>query len=171
MILPAQTIRKLCLPYNNGVPRVARFPLIWPFCERTRHNGVTHGLSPNGYDLRIAEDILLYPGAAVDVDTVERLNLPNDICGRPEIKSTWSRRPLWISQIGTNADAGWRGIFRCEILMHPAAHPPQIPFVIKSGTGLVHMIFERLEEPTEQPYAGKYQDQQQDQNAIFERDS
>jgi dCTP deaminase len=41
MIIPAQTLRKI--------------KPVEPFCERTQHNGMTFGLGPAGYDVRIAE--------------------------------------------------------------------------------------------------------------------
>jgi len=48
MILPAQEIRRWC-----ALPA----PLIWPFVERSIHNGMTFRLSPAGYDVRIAETV------------------------------------------------------------------------------------------------------------------
>ena len=45
MILPAQTIR--------------RIKPVSPFCERTRYNGMTFGLGPAGYDVRIAETVVI----------------------------------------------------------------------------------------------------------------
>src|SRR5271157_2324920 len=165
MILPAQTIRKLC-DYTAFPTR----PMIYPFCERTVYNGVTHGLSSNGYDVRIAEDIVLWPGGAVDVDTMEVFAMPLDICARPACKSTWARFPYRISQIGTPIEAGWRGILRLELQMHLCAEPPGGVLHLAAGTGVVQILFERLEEPTEQPYpeSGKYQDQKPNQNAILE---
>ena len=48
MILPAQIIRHI--------------KPITPFFERTKSNGMTFGLGPAGYDIRIAEDIELNSG-------------------------------------------------------------------------------------------------------------
>jgi deoxycytidine triphosphate deaminase len=166
MILPAQTIRQYCNPLDENLR--AHRPMISPFCERTRHNGVTHGLSSNGYDTRIAEDIVLYPGSAVDVDTIERFDMPLDVCGRPSVKSTWARFPYRMLQIGTVIEAGWSGILRLEISMHPTAEPPGGVLQIPAGTGVVQVLFERLEAPTKQPYDGKYQNQSSGQDAIFE---
>ena len=45
MILPAQAIRKI--------------KPVSPFCERTCHNGMTFGLGPAGYDVRIAETVVV----------------------------------------------------------------------------------------------------------------
>lgn len=147
MILPAQTIRAL--------------GILSPCCERTKENGVTYGLSPAGYDLRIANDIRLWPSSSVRVDAIERFNMPNDVMGLLFTKSTWAR--LHIEQAGSVVEPGWRGVLRLEINMHFGTEPIEI----KAGTGMVQVVFHRLEAPTEMPYAGKYQDQPRDQNAIF----
>jgi dCTP deaminase len=151
MILPAQTIRRL--------------GLISPLAERTRFEGVTHGLGPAGYDLRIASDIHIWPGHSVRVDAVERLNMPLDVMGFLLSKSTWAR--LHVESSGTIVEPGWRGVLRLEINMHSGLAPVHI----KAGTGLVQIVFHRLEEATEQPYEGKYQDQGPSQDAIFEDDA
>jgi dCTP deaminase len=148
MILPAQTIRRL--------------GILTPCAERTRFNGVTYGLGPAGYDLRIAIDILLWPSASVRVDAVEHFNMPNDVIGFLYSKSTWAR--LHIEQAGTVIEPGWRGVLRLEINMHYGDKPIEI----KAGTGLVQVVFHRLEEPTELPYEGKYQDQPPNRDASFE---
>jgi len=148
VILPAQTIRAL--------------GILSPCCERTKLNGVTYGLGPAGYDLRIAEDIRLWPSSSVRVDAIERFSMPTDVMGFLYSKSTWAR--LHIEQAGTVIEPGWRGVLRLEINMHFGVEPIEI----KAGTGLVQVVFHRLEEATVTPYAGKYQDQLPDQNAVFE---
>jgi deoxycytidine triphosphate deaminase len=45
------------------------------------------------------------------------------------------------------------------------------PLRIPAGSGIAHVVFHRLEAPTEQPYEGKYQNQGENQDAIFERNS
>jgi len=148
MILPTQTIRRL--------------GILTPCCERTRHNGVTHGLGPAGYDLRIASDIVLWPGSSVLVDAIERFSMPKDVIGFLYSKSTWAR--MHIEQAGTVIEPGWRGVLRLELNMHYGTEPVSI----EAGTGMVQVVFHRLEEPTEQPYDGRYQDQGPQQNAVFE---
>jgi dCTP deaminase len=151
MILPAQTIRRL--------------GILTPCCERTRHNGTTFGLGPAGYDLRISRDVTLWPGASVLVDAIERFRMPNDVIGFLYSKSTWAR--LHIEQAGTVIEPGWRGVLRLELNMHSGG----APITIEGGTGVAQVVFHRLEEPTDQPYEGKYQDQEPEQNAIFESDA
>lgn len=170
MILPAQTIRRL--------------KILTPCAERTRLNGVTFGLGPASYDLRIANDIRLWPGHSVLVDAIEHFNMPNDVQGKLYMKSTWAR--MHIRQAGTLIDPGWRGVLRLEIDMmsgideytwisgqYPVRNPGYAamnPLTIPAGTGVVMVEFSRLEEPTEQPYKGKYQNQKPNQDAIFERE-
>jgi dCTP deaminase len=150
MILPAQTIRRL--------------GILSPCAERTKFEGVTYGLGPAGYDLRIAEDLYLWPGSSARVDAVERFNMPNNVMGFLFSKSTWAR--LHIESSGTIVEPGWRGVLRLEINMHFGDRQVHI----KAGTGLVQVVFHRLEEATEQPYPedGKYQDQRAGQDALFE---
>lgn len=148
--LPAQTIRRL--------------GILTPCAPRTRFNGVTYGLGPAGYDLRIAQDVTLIIGWPKMVDAVEVFNMPNDCLGRLYTKSTWARAPNHVRVANTVIDPGWRGILRLELSLHKIRRPLRI----KAGTAVVYLVIERLEEPTEQPYEGKYQDQLPGQDAIFE---
>jgi len=124
---------------------------------------VTYGLGPAGYDLRLAEDITLWPGRSIRADTIERLNMPDDVLGILTSKSTWAR--LHVEHATTVVEPGWRGVLRLEINMHGG----EKPLAIYKGTGIVQVIFFRLEEPTLQPYEGKFQDQKPGQDAIFEK--
>jgi len=148
MILPAQTIRAL--------------GILSPCCERTSLNGVTYGLSAAGYDLRISKDITLWPSSSVLVDAIEHFVMPTDVMGILFTKSTWAR--MHIEQAGSVIEPGWRGVLRLEINMHFGS----APITIKAGTGMVQVVFHRLEEATELPYAGKYQDKLPAQDAVFE---
>lgn len=82
MMIPAQTLRKI--------------QPIQPFCERTRHNGLTYGLGPAGYDVRIAEGITASAGQFLLASTVEHFNIPNDILGKVCDKSSWARRGIAV---------------------------------------------------------------------------
>ncbi len=148
VILPAQTIRRL--------------RIISPCEPRTRLHGVTYGLGPAGYDLRIASSIKLFPGSAALGDAVERFDMPNDVMGILYTKSTWAR--VHIEVANTVLEPGWRGHLRLEISMHYGTKPINS----MAGSGIAQVVFYRLEEETEAPYEGKYQDQGRMQDAIFE---
>src|SRR3990172_3424547 len=55
-VLPAQTIRDLCTPAVGGPP-----PLIEPVHERQAAEGLTWGLGPCTYDLRIVQRRVMLP--------------------------------------------------------------------------------------------------------------
>lgn len=140
MILPAQTIRKSA---QNG--------LISPFYERTLLNGMTYGLGPHGYDVRIREEVRLTPGNFQLASTIEHFNMPNDIMAQVCDKSSWARRGVFVQN--TVIEAGWRGYLTLELTYEGWE------VVIPAGSPIAQIIFMRLEAPTEQPYEGKYQDQ------------
>lgn len=149
MILPAQTIRQL--------------KLILPFYERTIHNGRSFGLSSCGYDIRIAEDIWLWPMFGRLASSMEWFNMPNDVLGYVKDKSTNARLFKFVQN--TVIEPGWHGYLTLEL-----TRDRPWPIFIKSGTPIAQIIFHRLETPTEQPYDGKYQNQKQvAQQPIFEK--
>lgn len=148
MILSAQTIRRL--------------DIVHPCMPRTVFNGVTYGLSPAGYDLRLADDITMFPSSAALADAIESFTMPNDVIGFLYTKSTWARQHIECAN--TVIEPGWRGYLRLEISMHYGREP----VTIAAGTGIACVVFHRLDEPTEQVYEGKYQDQPRGQDAIFE---
>jgi dCTP deaminase len=139
MIIPAQELR--------------RIRPVTPFCERTTHNGMTFGLGPAGYDVRIAEGITVAAGQFVLASTVERFDMPNDVLGKVCDKSTWARRGLVVQN--TVIEPGWRGFLTLELTNHS-----EHAIATQAGDPIAQIIFFRLEAATELPYAGKYQDQE-----------
>lgn len=139
MILPAQEIRKI--------------KPILPFNERSIHNGMSYGLSHAGYDVRIAETIWLWPLWGRLASTVEEFFMPDDLVGRVCDKSSWARR--FVTVQNTVIEPGWNGFLTLELTRHRPW-----PVRIKAGTPIAQILFEKLAEPTEKPYTGKYQNQQ-----------
>jgi dCTP deaminase len=140
MLLSAQSIRK-------------RVGMITPFAERTLANGLTYGLGPAGYDFRIAEDVTIPPHGFLKASSVERFEIPLDLQGMVCNKSTWARRGIEIFSL-TVFDPGFRGWATLEIANHSA-----YPIDIQKGMAIGQMIFAMLDEPTDLPYNGKFQDQ------------
>lgn len=139
MILPAQTIRKL--------------QPITPFHERTVHNGMSFGLSHAGYDVRIAESVPLSPFTPFSLaSTMEHFDIPNDVIAFVHDKSTWARRGL--SLFNTVIEPGWRGYLTLELVYNGTQ-----ALWIQAGDPIAQIVFMRLEEPTDAPYTGKYQNQ------------
>jgi len=140
MILPAQTIRRL--------------KPVEPFVERSVAHGMSYGLSHAGYDVRIAENVTMYPGDFVLASTVERFDMPADVVGLVHDKSTWARRGL--SLFNTVIEPGWRGYLTLELVNNSR----QIINIV-AGMPIAQILFLRTEEPVETIYKGKYQDQEQ----------
>lgn len=134
-------------------PRMIRErSLLDPFSERAVENGMTYGLGPAGYDVRIAETIMLKPGAFALASTIERFSMHSDVIGFVHDKSTWARRGLAVQN--TVIEPGWRGWLTLELTNHGYSD-----LMIQSGSPIAQVIFHLLPEPTETPYDGKYQDQ------------
>lgn len=149
MILPAQIIRQI--------------KPITPFHERTKIEGRSYGLSAAGYDIRIAEDIWLWPLFGRLASSIEYFNMPNDCLAYVKDKSTNARLFKFVQN--TVIEPGWKGYLTLEL-----TRDRPWPIFIKRGTPIAQIIFHRLEAPTEQPYDGKYQNQSAGaQNPIFEK--
>lgn len=149
MILSAQSILTRCFHHQ----------LITPFEERTRHGGVTFGLSSAGYDVRVEfdEDGLQYervlePGQFMLASTIEKFQMPDDLVGIVHDKSSWARRGLAVQN--TVIEPGWSGWLTLEL----TNHGPE-PLIINRGVGIAQVLFHQLDVSTDQPYEGKYQAQ------------
>ncbi|MEN5275832.1 deoxycytidine triphosphate deaminase [Brucella sp. TWI432] len=134
-----------------------------PFHERTVSSGMTFGLGPAGYDVRIAETVTLgfhekAPGMwrnnlSILASTMEHFNMPDDCLAYVKDKSTWARKFVLVQN--TVIEPGWRGHLTLEITYEGE----QGSLTITEGTPIAQIIFHKLDEPTEKPYSGKYQDQ------------
>ncbi len=149
MILSAQSIRALCEPPANDP---CRTPLIMPFSERSVFCGMTYGLGPSGYDVRIAESFVLWPKQFKLASTVERFCIPDYLTFKVEDKSSLARRGL--SLFNTTGEAGWKGFLTIELVNHSWR-----PLRFVAGMPIAQIVFHKLDGPTAQPYAGRYQDQ------------
>jgi len=149
MILSAQTIRQRI---TNSFPHGDL--MIVPFYERRVYQGMSYGLSACGYDIRIKDEVAVPPHGFVLAVSVEYLSLPHDLRATLADKSTWARRGIAVQN--TRFEPGWRGYPTIEISNHGDGQ-----VVIPAGAPIGQMEFAKLDQPTELPYSGKYQDQPQ----------
>lgn len=165
MILPYQMIKARC----NDTLR----PLVAPCVGQRKAYGMSYGLGPAGYDVRlnaievgdfIVNQYELPPGGFVLGSTIERFNIPNDLLPQIVDKSSWARKGLCIQN--TVGEPGWRGHLTLEITNHSSKY-----IHIEHGMPICQILFFLLAEPTDMPYDGKYQDQSADPvRAISEKD-
>jgi dCTP deaminase len=150
MILSAQSIRK-------------RVGMIVPFTERSVFMGMTYGLGPAGYDVLIAENKIIRPGEFFLASTVEHFSMPNDVVAMVKDKSSWARKGIVLQN--TVIEPGWRGYLTLEI-----THHGEQAITLTRGMPIAQIVFMQMDEPTEIPYNGKYQDQKAGaQEAIEEK--
>ena len=133
---------------------IRRMGVFTPFFERTVHNGMTYGLGPAGYDVRIDRQVMLSRGScAVLASTMEHFNMPSDCIAYVKDKSTWARRFILVQN--TVIEPGWSGFLTLEITYEGGGIE-----IIDKGSPIAQIVFHRLDEPSESPYSGKYQDQE-----------
>lgn len=150
MFLSGQTIR--------------RRRLLTPFVERSVAHGMSYGLSHAGYDVRIAEDVVLYPGDFALASTYERFAMPTDLLAFVHDKSTWARRGL--SLFNTVIEPGWTGYLTLELVNNSRQ-----TLRIEAGMPIAQILFALTDLPVDKPYAGKFQNQEAGpQKARFEQD-
>lgn len=182
-VLSAQSIRERCQLINTAGNNVHDKPMIAPFFERQeiiwsamarrwyttqeaillwinyswdirKKKRFSYGLSTCGYDVRIAQDIWLWPGFGRLASTVERFNMPADVMAEVKDKSSWARR--FVTVQNTVIEPGWRGWLTLELTNHRPW-----PRFIRAGTPIAQIVFYNLDKASDQPYKGKYQDQAQ----------
>lgn len=148
MSLSAQSIREWC---QN------RKPMIEPFHERTAFKGKTFGLSAAGYDVRVefsaGNALYLAAGAFTLASTIERFQMPRNLMGVVHDKSSWVRRGICVQN--TIIEPGWEGYLTLELTNHSDQD-----IILQAGMPIAQVVFHMLDKPTDQPYDGKYQDQQ-----------
>lgn len=146
MIISSQTIRKRCIG-PTGMMR--QDTLLDPFVERGTSEGRTYGLSSCGYDVRLDQDIWLWPCWGRLGSTIEYIRMPYDLCA--EVKDKSSNARLFVLVQNTIIEPGWEGYLTLELTRFLPW-----PIKLKRGTPIAQIVFKKLDEPTDQPYAGKY---------------
>ncbi len=155
-VLSAQTIRQRV---NHPIGHV-RSLQIDPFSESKQTLGMSYGLSVCGYDIRLGrfplsnlqESLTLRPGDFILCSSLERVQLPRDLVGVVHDKSTLARRGLALQN--TVLEPGWGGYITLELSNHGIQKIGLI-----RGMPIAQILFHQLDQPTEAPYVGKYQDQ------------
>ncbi|MGU3659229.1 dCTP deaminase [Methylobacterium fujisawaense] len=138
MILPAQAIRRL-----------AQAGMIEPFTERGVAFGRSYGLGPCTYDVRLKQDIWLWPFWGRLASTIETFDIPNDIV--VEVKDKSSNARIFVLVQNTLIDPGFKGGLTLELTRFLPW-----PVRLRAGMPIAQLKFSELTEATEMPYRGKY---------------
>lgn len=175
MILSDVTLEEL----NQRLVVTRKSGLITPWipCKKVA-NGMSYGLTHGGYDIRIREEITLYPITLKNLflkslgfkrpsfslaSTIEYFDIPTNL--QPELmdKSSWARKGLSIQN--TVFEPGFKGFITLELfnqgddIIHIPANAP-----------IGQVIFRKMTTPAKKGYDGKYQNQGQGpQESRFEK--
>lgn len=131
-----------------------------PFFTRTKHEptNLTYGCGPASYDVRLAEDIIITHGEIQLASTIEYFSMPHDVCAVVHDKSSHARKGVLVQN--TFIDPGWRGFLTLEISYLRLTNATIVRHLeLLKGTPIAQIVLHRLDQPTQQPYSGVYQDQ------------
>jgi dCTP deaminase len=115
------------------------------------------------------EPFVLHPGEFVLGQTLERVELPDDLVARLEGKSSLGRLGLLIHSTAGYVDPGWRGKLTLEL-----SNVANLPIALYSGMKIGQISFLSMSSPVARPYGSlglgsKYQGQAEPTaSAVFE---
>ena len=121
--------------------------------------------------LTIADDepFVLHPGEFVLGQTLEWVELPNDIVARLEGRSSLGRLGLLIHSTAGYVDPGWKGNLTLEL-----SNVANLPIALYYGMSIGQISFFKMSSPAERPYGSpelrsKYQGQSEPTASAFHR--
>jgi dCTP deaminase len=117
------------------------------------------------------EPFVLHPGEFVLGQTLEWVELPNDLVARLEGKSSLGRLGLLIHSTAGYVDPGWKGNLTLEL-----SNVANLPIALYFGMKIGQISFFKMSSPVERPYGSpglgsKYQGQSEPTASAFHRDT
>jgi dCTP deaminase len=116
------------------------------------------------------EPFILQPGEFVLGQTLEWVELPNDLVARLEGKSSLGRLGLLIHSTAGYVDPGWKGNLTLEL-----SNVANLPIALYFGMRIGQISFFKMSSPVDRPYGSpslgsKYQGQKEPTASAFHRD-
>ncbi len=96
------------------------------------------------------EPFILHPGEFVLGQTLEWVELPDDLVARLEGKSSMGRLGLLIHSTAGYVDPGWKGNLTLEL-----SNVANLPIALYSGMRIGQISFFAMSSPVERPYGTK----------------
>ena len=96
------------------------------------------------------EPFILHPGEFVLGQTLEWVELPDDLVARLEGKSSLGRLGLLIHSTAGYVDPGWKGTLTLEL-----SNVANLPIALYYGMRIGQISFFRMSSPVERPYGSK----------------
>lgn len=104
---------------------------------------VCHPLNEDG-------EFLMRPGDFVLATTMEYVEIPDDLQGRLDQRSTYARCGLFMHLVAGNIEPGFKGYITLEIL-----NASMRTLALKPGERVVQLVLEPLTSPCMRDYASK----------------
>lgn len=105
---------------------------------------------PASYDLRVGGDFVLPPGVCTLVNSLERVELPQDLAATLRCRSSFGRRGVLVT--AGFVDPGFRGQLTLCLVNMGAGH-----LTIRKFERVVQMILHEVTDG-QKSYCGRYQD-------------
>jgi dCTP deaminase len=122
--------------------------------------------------VQVAQDepFILHPGEFVLGSTLERVQLPNDVVGRLEGKSSLGRLGLLIHSTAGYVDPGWEGNLTLEL-----SNVANLPITLYDGMKIGQISFQRMSSPVDTAYGdaklgSRYRGQRDPTASLYHRD-
>jgi dCTP deaminase len=93
---------------------------------------------------------IMQPGDFVLATTVENVEIPDDLVGSLEGRSSIGRLGIIVHSTAATIDAGWKGRITLEL-----ANMGKLPVALYPGMRICSISFEQLSSPAETPYYKK----------------
>ena len=122
----------------------SRTPYIDPQNSKTL-DGITTEIR-----VKDGEAFTLHPGEFILAVTAERIEMPDDLAGRLEGRSSIGRLGVVVHSTAATIDAGFRGNITLEL-----ANMGRIPVMLYPGMRICSISFEQLTSPALVPYYKK----------------
>jgi len=116
------------------------------------------------------EPFILHPGEFVLGQTLEWVELPDDLLAHLDGKSSLGRVGLLIHSTAGYVDPGWKGTLTLEL-----SNVANLPIALYQGMKIGQISFVRMSSPVDRPYGSpelgsKYQGQSEPTASAFHRD-
>ncbi|HUC39160.1 MAG TPA: dCTP deaminase [Candidatus Acidoferrum sp.] len=97
------------------------------------------------------EIYIIHPGEFVLGVTLESVELPTNIVGRLDGRSSLGRVGIIVHSTAGRVDPGWKGKLTLEI-----SNIGKLPIALIPGMRFCYLMFEEISSTVEKPYKGKY---------------
>jgi dCTP deaminase len=121
-------------------------------------------------EIRDDEPFILHPGEFVLGQTLEWVEIPDDLLAHLDGKSSLGRVGLLIHSTAGYVDPGWKGTLTLEL-----SNVANLPIALYFGMKIGQISFVRMTSPVDKPYGSpelgsKYQGQSEPTASAFHRD-